>query len=70
MMQLRMIQNLNSFVINMKFLFCKFMFIEVHCTIVNAVERGLTELRKLGIERQLWEASRREMDEEPSAEGH
>jgi hypothetical protein len=70
MMQLRMIQNLNSFVINMKFLFYKFMFIEVHCTIVNAVERGLTELRKLGIERQLWEASRREMDEEPSAEGH
>lgn len=27
------------------------------------VERGLTELRKLGIEQQLWEASRREIDQ-------
>ncbi|KAF3337126.1 Coiled-coil domain-containing protein SCD2 [Carex littledalei] len=34
------------------------------------VERGLTELRKLGIERQLWEASRGEIGEEPSAENH
>ncbi|KAJ1704027.1 hypothetical protein LUZ63_003806 [Rhynchospora breviuscula] len=34
------------------------------------VERGLTELRKLGIEQQLWEASRREIDEEPSIENH
>ncbi|XP_072969874.1 coiled-coil domain-containing protein SCD2-like [Typha angustifolia] len=30
------------------------------------VERGLTELRKLGIEQQLWEASRREIDQTPS----
>uniref|UniRef100_A0A6V7QTV9 Coiled-coil domain-containing protein SCD2 n=1 Tax=Ananas comosus var. bracteatus TaxID=296719 RepID=A0A6V7QTV9_ANACO len=30
------------------------------------VERGLTELRKLGIEQQLWEASRREIDQAPS----
>ncbi|XP_024013460.1 coiled-coil domain-containing protein SCD2 isoform X2 [Eutrema salsugineum] len=30
------------------------------------VERGLTELRKLGIEQQLWEASRREIDQLPS----
>ncbi|XP_072964598.1 coiled-coil domain-containing protein SCD2 isoform X1 [Typha angustifolia] len=29
------------------------------------VERGLTELRKLGIEQQLWEASRREIDQAP-----
>ncbi|KAG2329596.1 hypothetical protein Bca4012_020856 [Brassica carinata] len=30
------------------------------------VERGLIELRKLGIEQQLWEASRREIDQLPS----
>lgn len=27
------------------------------------VERGLIELRKLGIEQQLWEASRKEIDQ-------
>lgn len=27
-----------------------------------SVERGLLELRKLGIEQQLWEASRREIE--------
>jgi len=27
------------------------------------VERGLTEMRKLGIEQQLWEASRKEIDQ-------
>ncbi|KAL6972972.1 scaffold protein Scd2 [Sarracenia purpurea var. burkii] len=31
------------------------------------VERGLTELRKLGIEQQLWEASRKEIDQPASA---
>ena len=31
-----------------------------------AVDRGLFELRKLGIEQQLWEASRKEIDQ-PSA---
>uniref|UniRef100_A0A5B7B984 Putative coiled-coil domain-containing protein SCD2 n=1 Tax=Davidia involucrata TaxID=16924 RepID=A0A5B7B984_DAVIN len=31
------------------------------------VERGLTELRKLGIEQQLWEASRKEIDQSSSA---
>uniref|UniRef100_A0A6V7QYR0 Coiled-coil domain-containing protein SCD2 n=1 Tax=Ananas comosus var. bracteatus TaxID=296719 RepID=A0A6V7QYR0_ANACO len=31
------------------------------------VERGLTELRKLGIEQQLWEASRREIGQNPLA---
>ncbi|KAF3441430.1 hypothetical protein FNV43_RR15344 [Rhamnella rubrinervis] len=30
------------------------------------VERGLLELRKLGIEQQLWEASRKEIDQPPS----
>ncbi|KAG6513163.1 hypothetical protein ZIOFF_023472 [Zingiber officinale] len=30
-----------------------------------AVERGLTELNKLGIEQQLWEASRKEIEQEP-----
>ena len=30
-----------------------------------AVERGLMELRKLGIEQQLWEASRKEIDLAP-----
>ncbi|KAK3001638.1 hypothetical protein RJ639_021267 [Escallonia herrerae] len=30
------------------------------------VERGLTELRKLGIEQQLWEASRKEIDQPSS----
>ncbi|KAF8094991.1 hypothetical protein N665_0347s0013 [Sinapis alba] len=30
------------------------------------VDRGLIELRKLGIEQQLWEASRREIDQLPS----
>ncbi|XP_076891943.1 coiled-coil domain-containing protein SCD2-like [Bidens hawaiensis] len=30
------------------------------------VERGLTELRKLGIEQQLWEASRKETDQSAS----
>ncbi|XVF08617.1 hypothetical protein REPUB_Repub07fG0018300 [Reevesia pubescens] len=30
------------------------------------VDRGLFELRKLGIEQQLWEASRKEIDQ-PSA---
>ncbi|RAL41467.1 hypothetical protein DM860_010261 [Cuscuta australis] len=29
------------------------------------VERGLTEVRKLGIEQQLWEASRKEIDQPP-----
>ncbi|KAG6509412.1 hypothetical protein ZIOFF_027401 [Zingiber officinale] len=29
------------------------------------VERGLTELNKLGIEQQLWEASRKEIEQEP-----
>lgn len=32
-----------------------------------AVERGLLELRKLGIEQQLWEASRKEIDLPSSA---
>lgn len=32
-----------------------------------AVDRGLTELRKLGIEQQLWEASRKEIDQTSSA---
>lgn len=32
----------------------------------RAVERGLTELRKLGIEQQLWEASRKETDQSAS----
>ncbi|XP_058102979.1 coiled-coil domain-containing protein SCD2 [Magnolia sinica] len=31
------------------------------------VERGLMELRKLGIEQQLWEASRKEIDQAPAA---
>ncbi|KAL5564857.1 hypothetical protein UlMin_028021 [Ulmus minor] len=31
------------------------------------VERGLLELRKLGIEQQLWEASRREIDQAPAS---
>lgn len=31
------------------------------------VERGLTELRKLGIEQQLWEASRKEIEQASSA---
>lgn len=31
--------------------------------ILLAVERGLVELRKLGIEQQLWEASRKEIDQ-------
>ena len=30
------------------------------------VERGLVELRKLGIEQQLWEASRKGIDQPPS----
>lgn len=29
----------------------------------HAVERGIRELTKLGIESQLWEASRREIDD-------
>ncbi|KAF9604525.1 hypothetical protein IFM89_007646 [Coptis chinensis] len=32
------------------------------------VERGLTELRKLAIEQQLWEASRKEIDQASSAQ--
>lgn len=35
-----------------------------------AVERGLLELRKLGIEQQLWEASRKEIDQPPSVASH
>ncbi|KAJ7945639.1 Coiled-coil domain-containing protein SCD2 [Quillaja saponaria] len=31
------------------------------------VERGLLELRKLGIEQQLWETSRKEIDQPPAA---
>ncbi|XP_077229875.1 coiled-coil domain-containing protein SCD2-like isoform X2 [Tasmannia lanceolata] len=34
------------------------------------VERGLTELRKLGIEQQLWEASRKEIDEAAANHKH
>jgi hypothetical protein len=30
---------------------------------MTAVERGLTELRKLGIEQQLWEGSRADIDQ-------
>uniref|UniRef100_A0A2P2L6P4 Uncharacterized protein n=1 Tax=Rhizophora mucronata TaxID=61149 RepID=A0A2P2L6P4_RHIMU len=30
---------------------------------ILTVERGLLELRKLSIEQQLWEASRREIDQ-------
>ncbi|CAA0806884.1 Coiled-coil domain-containing protein SCD2 [Striga hermonthica] len=33
------------------------------------VERGLTELRKMGIEQQLWEASRKEIGQPPFANG-
>ncbi|KAK4488936.1 hypothetical protein RD792_004726 [Penstemon davidsonii] len=33
------------------------------------VERGLTELRKLGIEQQLWEASRKEIGDASIANG-
>ncbi|KAE9604243.1 hypothetical protein Lalb_Chr11g0069281 [Lupinus albus] len=32
------------------------------------VERGLSELKKLGIEQQLWEASRRGIDQSPGSE--
>lgn len=31
--------------------------------ILSAVERGLAELRRLGIETQLWEESRKELEE-------
>ncbi|KAE9587372.1 hypothetical protein Lalb_Chr23g0272931 [Lupinus albus] len=31
------------------------------------VERGLLELRKLGIEQQLWEASRKGIDQPPTS---
>ncbi|KAL8123231.1 coiled-coil domain-containing protein SCD2-like isoform X1 [Apium graveolens] len=34
------------------------------------VERGLTELRKLSIEQQLWEASRREFDQQALSNGN
>ncbi|PON97446.1 coiled-coil protein, partial [Trema orientale] len=34
------------------------------------VERGLVELRKLGIEQQLWEASRKEIDLAPPVANH
>ncbi|XP_074344223.1 coiled-coil domain-containing protein SCD2-like isoform X2 [Apium graveolens] len=34
------------------------------------VERGLTELRKLSIEQQLWEASRREIDQQVLSNGN
>ncbi|CAN0915899.1 Coiled-coil domain-containing protein SCD2 [Linum grandiflorum] len=34
------------------------------------VERGLVELRKLSIEQQLWEASRKEIDLQPSLGNH
>ncbi|XP_060671870.1 coiled-coil domain-containing protein SCD2 isoform X2 [Ziziphus jujuba] len=34
------------------------------------VERGLLELRKLGIEQQLWEASRKEIDQPHSVANH
>ncbi|KAL6497196.1 scaffold protein Scd2 [Orobanche gracilis] len=33
------------------------------------VERGLTELRKLGLEQQLWEASRKEIGQPSFANG-
>lgn len=33
-----------------------------HFGVIVAVERGLLELRKLSIEQQLWEASRKEID--------
>lgn len=36
-------------------------------SLVTAVERGLTELRKLGIEQQLWEGTRADIDEAASA---
>lgn len=34
-----------------------------------SVEQGLTELRKLGIEHRLWEASRKETDQDSSLIG-
>ena len=46
----------------MNYLVQKFNFMV--CNVFSiAVERGLTELRKLGIEQQLWEASRQEIDQ-------
>ena len=34
--------------------------------VVSSVEQGLMELRKLGIEHRLWEASRKEIDQDSS----
>jgi hypothetical protein len=39
----------------------------INVCLVTAVERGLTELRKLGIEQQLWEGTRADIDEAASA---
>lgn len=36
---------------------------------IVSVEQGLIELRKLGIEQRLWEASRKEIDEGSSLGG-
>lgn len=37
--------------------------------VLDAVERGVLELRKLSIEQQLWEASRKEIDHSSLAPG-
>ena len=41
--------------------------LDLHHVIYLAVDRGLFELRKLGLEQQLWEVSRKEIDQQPSA---
>lgn len=38
----------------------------VNVIIINAVEQGLMELRKLAIEPRLWEASRKEIEQDTS----
>lgn len=51
---------LNRLLCLMLFLFAK---------LCKQVERGLTELRKLGIESQLWESTRRSLDDDFSNHG-
>ena len=57
----------NFYFINLEF-YVQLLLIMKYCLskCFVSVDQGLMELRKLGIEHRLWEASRKEIDQDPS----
>lgn len=66
---IRSLINQNSFVTNLYHAHYKILYVYRFNICCIAVERGLIEVRKLGIEQQLWEASRREIGQPSVANG-